>query len=243
MSNKTVPIGPFDVADASSQDIIERLANADGQHIAYALHVGGLNKIHDRDFVDAMRSAGTIYADGIAPVLLAKLGGARAIQRSSTTDIGIPVIVTLAKRLQRPVRIAIVGGKPGVAEQAGFRIEKATSSEICLATHGYHRAYHQILQQILETKPDILIVGMGMPAEAHWVESNRTALPDCLIMTCGGWLGFLTGAESRAPKFLQAAGLEWLYRLAQSPRRLFKRYLTGVRTVFRLIPQQRTLRK
>jgi N-acetylglucosaminyldiphosphoundecaprenol N-acetyl-beta-D-mannosaminyltransferase len=60
-----------------------------------------------------------------------------------------------------------------------------------------------------------------------WVEEHAQDLPPCLVMTCGGWFGFITQDEKRAPQWVCDAGLEWTYRLAQNPRRLGKRYAKG----------------
>ena len=60
-----------------------------------------------------------------------------------------------------------------------------------------------------------------------WVDAHVQDLPPCLVMTCGGWFGFITQDEKRAPQWVCDAGLEWTYRIAQSPRRLAKRYARG----------------
>ena len=60
-----------------------------------------------------------------------------------------------------------------------------------------------------------------------WAVQHRTELATGLVLTCGGWLGFLVGQEARAPVIAQRLGLEWAFRLLQSPRRLASRYLRG----------------
>jgi N-acetylglucosaminyldiphosphoundecaprenol N-acetyl-beta-D-mannosaminyltransferase len=70
-------------------------------------------------------------------------------------------------------------------------------------------------------------VGLGAPREMKWVDQHVKDLPPSLVMTCGGWFGFITQDEKRAPQWVCDAGLEWTYRIAQSPRRLAKRYARG----------------
>ena len=57
-------------------------------------------------------------------------------------------------------------------------------------------------------------------------------------MTCGGWFGFVVGDEQRAPEWMQRIGMEWTWRLAQSPRRLAKRYALGAVRTAQLVPVQ-----
>ncbi|BDI21641.1 WecB/TagA/CpsF family glycosyltransferase [Herbiconiux sp. L3-i23] len=231
-----VAIGPFEVIDLPQREVIDLIASSeDPKPVAFALHVGGLNHRHDREFVQAMSSTPLVYADGAATVLLAKLGGARRIERAATTDIGIPTMVQRAKLLGRSARVAIVGGPPGLAERSGDALEAASHLlRVPYVTHGYHDDFTEVLAELRSVQPDIIVVGLGMPREAIWVEQHLAELPDSLIITCGGWLGFLAGDEQRAPKVMQNSGTEWVYRLAQSPGRLAKRYGSGLLTVAKM---------
>jgi N-acetylglucosaminyldiphosphoundecaprenol N-acetyl-beta-D-mannosaminyltransferase len=68
---------------------------------------------------------------------------------------------------------------------------------------------------------------MGAPREMLWVRNWYHHLPHLLLLTCGGWFGFLAGDERRAGALLRRSGLEWIARVAQSPRRLGPRYARG----------------
>ena len=235
-----VAVGPFEVLDLNREAVVAAIgASPSAQPVAYALHVGGLNHRQDREFVEAMRSTDLVYADGAAVVLLARFAGAESITRAATTDIGIDSLVARAKHLGRQITVAVVGGPPGLAERAGKALEAASDSlRLVYATDGFHEDYTQVFADLAEARPDAVVVGLGMPREAIWVHQNRKSLPNALILTCGGWLGFLAGEERRAPEFMQKFGLEWLYRVSQSPRRLAARYGTGMLTVARMSPAQ-----
>jgi exopolysaccharide biosynthesis WecB/TagA/CpsF family protein len=85
----------------------------------------------------------------------------------------------------------------------------------------------RVVEEINATGADILWVGMGAPHELAFSLRNRTRLTNIgLIKTSGGLFDFLSGKNSRAPQWMQSAGLEWLYRLALEPRRLFGRYVS-----------------
>jgi N-acetylglucosaminyldiphosphoundecaprenol N-acetyl-beta-D-mannosaminyltransferase len=234
-----VNVGPFKVADCARDALIEGVTDdRSPKRVVYALHVGGLN-VRDRvDYVAAMNNGDYVYADGTAVVALAKLGGARHVQRAATTDIGLDLLRAEGGQLGRDPRIAVIGGPAGLAEAAGGTLTQSGVGNVVYVSHGYHRTYDDVLSDLREVEPDVVIVGMGMPREAIWVDENRDHLPDALIMTCGGWLGFLAGTERRAPSWMQRTGLEWAYRLWQSPRRLWSRYATGVWTSMSIAPSQ-----
>jgi N-acetylglucosaminyldiphosphoundecaprenol N-acetyl-beta-D-mannosaminyltransferase len=236
----TIPIGPFEVYDGPADSLVREISASTAKvTIAFALHVGGLNHWKDLDYVRAMRSADFVYADGAAVVLLARLRGASRIKRSSTTDIGYPLLEALTRRLGRPARVAIIGGPVSLAERAGRALARAGGATIAYATHGYHPNWVPVLKQLNEARPDLVIVGMGMPLEAKWVAANMGAFPsDCVVLTCGGWLGFLAGDERRAPTWMQRLGAEWVARMMQAPSRLVPRYLRGMLTTLQLLPTQ-----
>lgn len=98
---------------------------------------------------------------------------------------------------------------------------------------GFRSDWTPVLEELKGARPDVVFVGMGMPREAQWVSAHVDSLAPGLVMTCGGWFGFLAGEESRAPAIVQRHGIEWVWRLVQSPR-LLSRYTRGTLTTARL---------
>lgn len=233
------------VLDGALDEVVRAAAvPAKGRaRLVYALHVGGLLHRDDAEFCDALRGADLVYADGAAVVLLAKAAGADRIERAATTDIGIPIIEALATKLGRRVRTALIGGRPGLAQAAAQRLEDIAPVDAVLVAHGYFNDDTEMLRELDLAAPDLVIVGLGMPYEAKWTYRHREDLPSAVILTCGGWFGFLVGEERRAPSFLQHVGLEWTYRLMQDFPRLSGRYGRGVLAVLRLLPGQFRLRR
>jgi N-acetylglucosaminyldiphosphoundecaprenol N-acetyl-beta-D-mannosaminyltransferase len=231
-------VGPFRVPDATREEFVElvlTLAGAShggpGRHgpaLVYALHVGGLNARHDVRFVDAMLRADLVGADGGSVVFLARLAGAKAIERVPTTDVGWDILRGLAVRLGRDARVALVGGPPGLAQRAGDVLSRDAPVQVVHTDHGYHDDWASPLQKLRASTPDITLVGLGAPHEMTWCQDNRDELPGRLVVTCGGWFGHLVGDEARAPTFLRRPGVEWVARLAQSPMRLGPRYARGL---------------
>lgn len=225
-----VRVGPFPVVDLTYEDVAERGAHDVSraeQSRLYALHVGGLLSRDDPEFVAEMNEAETVAADGGSIVLLARLAGARRIERAPTTDLGWDIIRRAAGRLGRPVRVALIGGPEGLAVRAGERLEAEAPCRVIAAVHGYHDEWTGPLEGVRESSPDVCFVGMGAPLEMTWVRRHRGSLPDCAIVTCGGWFGFLAGEEARAPRLIRRSGLEWIARVAQDPVRLLPRYAKG----------------
>jgi exopolysaccharide biosynthesis WecB/TagA/CpsF family protein len=104
--------------------------------------------------------------------------------------------------------------------------------------HGYFSRdeEEEICDEINLTQPDVIWVGLSVPREYEFSVRNKARLRAGWLVTCGGCYSFITGAHRRAPHWMQAAGLEWLFRLIQEPRRLFWRYaVTNPLAVFLLL--------
>lgn len=228
---RTVLLGPVKVADAPRREVVEAIAESVCKRarpvMAFALHVGGLTALSDEGFVSALNAAEIVYADGAAVVCLAKLHGARHIERAATTDIGLEILAAASRNLGRRLRVALVGGPPGLTQRAALELERLAPLDVVAVSDGFRGAWDDFLAELHDAGADVLIVGMGMPKEAKWASTHRERLTTSLVLTCGGWFGFLVGDERRAPRLLQAGGLEWLWRMSQSPRRLWRRYLRG----------------
>lgn len=238
---ETVPVGPFRVADAASDDVVTRVvelstAAPERPVLVFALHVGGLNERADAAFVEAMAHADVVYADGGSVVLLARIAGASAVTRAPTTDMGWQLIAALAQALDRRVRLALVGGPDGLAERAGAELAAGSPADIVGTWHGYQDDWAATLAQVRAARPDMTVVGLGAPREMTWAVEWRDLLPPGVLLTCGGWFGHIVGDEKRAPRVIRRPGLEWLARVAQQPRRLGPRYARGVLTSAALVP-------
>jgi len=239
---RTVPVGPFRLLDLDKTALVSAIADtAVADHgrkptLAFACHVGGLNLRSDREFVGAMQRADLAYADGVSVIALMKLAGATAVERHPTTDLGWETFVALHERLGRPVRVVLLGGPEGLAERAGAVMAAEEHIDIVHTEHGYHSDWTPVLDRLAGIKYDVLVVGLGMPAEALWAARYVDRLPNALVLTCGGWFGYIVGEEKRAPEWMRKSGLEWVARIAQSPGRLWKRYATGALSTAAMVP-------
>jgi N-acetylglucosaminyldiphosphoundecaprenol N-acetyl-beta-D-mannosaminyltransferase len=109
--------------------------------------------------------------------------------------------------------VFLFGSAPGVAERAAERLaRRAPGLRICGTLDGFAGA-RQAMERIQQTRPDVLVVCLGNPAQERWVEDHIAALDVKLVWGAGGALDFYSGDVPLAPVWVQRAGLEWLFRL------------------------------
>lgn len=128
-------------------------------------------------------------------------------------------------------RVFYLGSAPGVAEKGADRLRSAFPALQIETAHGYFDARpgsedcDRILQAITAFRADILIVGMGMPRQEHWILDHFERIEAPVILTSGAAMDYYAGVVSTPPRWMGRVGLEWLYRLMDDPRRLARRYL------------------
>ncbi|GIK84392.1 MAG: UDP-N-acetyl-D-mannosaminuronic acid transferase [Patescibacteria group bacterium] len=95
-----------------------------------------------------------------------------------------------------------------------------------------------IVDAINKSKPDIVFVGLGCPNQELWIMENRSKVSAPVLIGVGAAFDFISGKVQQAPVWMQNSGLEWLYRLIQEPKRLWKRYLIlNTLFIFKIIKQ------
>ena len=188
--------------------------------------------LHRKD--EAMRRfysmAKFVHIDGMALVFVGRLFGFHLERRHRVTYVDwTPVLV--AKAAEQGWRIFYLGSKPEVAKQ-GAAILRQRFPELEIGTsHGYFNSKPdgaentEIVQKINDFQPHILMVGMGMPRQEHWIMNNRDRLQVNVILPSGAAIDYVAGAVPTPPRWAGKIGLEWLFRLFSEPRRLWRRYL------------------
>lgn len=124
-------------------------------------------------------------------------------------------------------RVYHLGCAPGVGDRALAAIRANFPGVVADGRHGFfdpERDTPEVLAEIAAFGPDVLMVGMGMPRQEHWILANLHRLPPCLILPVGGALAYEAGEVATAPRWTGRLGVEWLWRFATEPRRLFHRY-------------------
>jgi N-acetylglucosaminyldiphosphoundecaprenol N-acetyl-beta-D-mannosaminyltransferase len=173
----------------------------------------------NKTFRHAINSAALVIADGIGVVWATRYVGSPTPERITGTD----TLVALARRCaEAGYRLYLLGAAPGVAEEAGARLQAfAPGLEIAGTYAGSPDAAEEdaIIERIRAAGTDVLCVAYGAPAQDLWIYRNLTRLPTAVAMGVGGAYDFLVGRQRRAPRMMQRMGLEWLYRLYREPWR------------------------
>jgi len=131
---------------------------------------------------------------------------------------------------ERGWRVFFLGSAAEACDKAAAKI-RGDWPGVRLATHhGYFDMApgsvenEAVLWEIDAFQPHILLVGMGMPRQEVWVSRNYDRLPNCAVFTVGGAFDYEAGVQKPSPRWMGRLGVEWLFRLASNPRRLFFRY-------------------
>jgi N-acetylglucosaminyldiphosphoundecaprenol N-acetyl-beta-D-mannosaminyltransferase len=191
----------------------------------------------DARFRDTFVQADLIHADGQASVFASRLFTNTPVpERSATTDF-----IHDAARLgaEHGLRFFLLGATEEANAEAARILEQTYPGlKIVGRRHGYFSRDEEedICDEINLTMPDVIWVGLSVPLEYAFAARNRSRLKAGWLVTCGGCYNFITGAYLRAPEWMQAAGLEWLFRLIREPKRLFWRYaVTNPLAIFLLL--------
>ena len=177
----------------------------------------------------ALERADLVYCDGYGVRLAAKALDAEIPHRMTGAD-WIWHLAALCEAAGQSVYL--LGSEPGVAAETGRRLGRWYPR---LAISGTHHGFFDIgsphddrvVEDINERRPDIVLVGMGTPKQELWVEHNAARLNTDVLWTVGALFDYVSGRVPRAPGWLADNGLEWIFRLAIEPQRMWRRYLLG----------------
>lgn len=168
-----------------------------------------------------------VLNDGKGVMLAALLKGRRFPADLNGNRIGS---LLLGRAAERGWPVYFLGGRPGVAERAADRARALHPQlRIVGARDGYFAAgeERQVISEIEAAEAGLLFVALGNPRQEEWLDANIARTGARLGMGVGAFFDFLAGEVARAPGWVNRIGLEWAFRLAREPRRLWRRYLLG----------------
>lgn len=194
-------------------------------------------RVRHPELLDVLRTSDMNTADGMPLVWATRLLGGNIPERVSGSDL-IPSLARSADRSN--ISIYLLGGNKETTQRAaevllhdnpdlliagmdcpfvcteggGIAFEGETDSEIC--------------NKINRSGAQLLLIGFGNPKQEMWFQRNRSRLHTNVAMGVGGTFNFIAGDVMRAPPWMQKAGLEWLFRFLEEPKRLWKRYAVGL---------------
>lgn len=203
------------------------------------LHIGVVNaakivKMHtDAGLRDSVLASDVIYADGMAVVWASKLLGAPLVGRIAGIDLMFGIF---ARGDQENYRIYCLGATDEVVSKVAQEVLRLYPG-VCLvgARNGYFSddEAEEVARHIRDARADVLFVAITSPRKEKFLERWQSFMAVPVCHGVGGSFDVMAGKVRRAPESWQKMGMEWLYRVLQEPRRLWRRYLiTNSRFMF-----------
>lgn len=176
----------------------------------------------DKEFNKILNSADLVVPDGIGIVIASKINRKKLKERVAGYDL---VQKLFEKIKDTDYTVYFLGAAPHIAEAAKKNMEKKYHGIKIIGVHdGYFDKKKEkiIIDEIKNLKPDILLVGLGVPRQEKWIYSNKNNLPVKISIGVGGSFDVMSGNIKRAPKIFIKLGMEWFYRLLQQPQRFVR---------------------
>lgn len=224
---------PFDnVTKAEAVALVEEMIASREPHYLVTPNVDFL--VQARKDVELRRilfEAHLVLCDGTPLVWASRLLGNALPERVAGADL-VPMLTRIAA--EKKYRLFLLGATAESAERAVSRLHEQFP-ELIIAGH-YSPPFNQLLEmdheeiksRVLRARPDLLFVSFGCPKQEKWVAMHYRSLGVPVTAGVGATIDFLAGQVRRAPVWMQRSGTEWIFRLAQEPRRLFRRYFTDL---------------
>ena len=235
MGKATILGVPFDVKTmAEAADTAVGFMTEPGQHIICTPNPEIVMEAQtDTELMNILKAADMVTADGIGIVWASKYAENIIIERVSGYDLVLQIFDRIKDTNNT---VYMFGGAPGVAEKAAEEMRKKYPGLKIVGIHdGYFDAKEEknIIADIKEKKPSLLLVGLGSPKQEKWIYSNLRFTGAKLAIGIGGSFDVMSGNLKRAPEFFCKLGIEWLYRLIKQPTR-FKRMMRLPKFVLRV---------
>jgi N-acetylglucosaminyldiphosphoundecaprenol N-acetyl-beta-D-mannosaminyltransferase len=212
-------------------DVIDQWIVGKDPHYVCVTGVHGVMESYRQEAVrNIHNAAGLVVPDGMPLVWLSRLKGFRHVTRVYGPDL---MLALCERSIGRGYRHFLYGGAPGIAEQLGARLQSRlpglkVAGVYCPPFRASTPAEdEQIVETINSAGPDIVWVGISTPKQEMWMAQHLGRLDAPVLIGVGAAFDFHSGVKRQAPRWVMRAGLEWMYRLIQEPRRLGPRYLVN----------------
>jgi exopolysaccharide biosynthesis WecB/TagA/CpsF family protein len=168
-----------------------------------------------------------VLNDGVGVSMAARMQGRRFPANLNGSDFTPKLLRRCA---ENGWRVYLLGGLPGVAEEAGAKLKREIPAlQVAGTRHGYFEPEDEaaVAATVRASGAQVVLVGLGNPDQEAWLDRNLAGTGARLGVGVGAFLDFAAGRVRRAPAWVNSAGLEWVYRLLREPGRLWRRYLLG----------------
>ncbi len=237
-----------DVVDhqSATEKIAELAMRTDGSYVCFSTVHMVMESYDNAEYGAKVNNADFIITDGMPLVWMQKLQGAENASRVRANDLMILLCEYSAKN---NLSVGFYGGQQKVIDAIIERAAKELPNlRIVYAFSPPFRALSEaedveIVAEINRQKPELLFIGLGCPKQENWMSAHKNKI-NSVMLGVGASFDFYAGNVKESPEWMGKLGLEWLYRLTQEPKRLWKRYLIlNPRFLFQAILQLSGLKK
>lgn len=221
-----IPFDPMTIEDAVAR--VGEMIAARRPHFVVTANVDFLIQARrDAELRQALYLADYVLCDGTPLLWASRWLGNSLPGRSAGSDL-VPVL--LRRAAEKGWKVFLLGAADGVAEAAASRIALQYPSLPPVSFYAppfrplKDMNHEEIVARIQAAQPDILLVAFGCPKQEKWIAMHYRTLGVPVCIGVGATVDFLAGRVRRAPPWMRRSGLEWIYRLLQEPRRLYRRY-------------------
>ena len=219
----------IDVLDvAQTIDLVEQYVIQKEPLHLIGVNADKLNEIAKNDrLCGIVNNCGIINADGASVILASKYLKKPLPERVAGIDL-MQDLIQLSK--EKGYRVYLLGARQEVVEKTAETLrQQHPKLQIVGVRNGYFKQedWPAVSQELKNAEPDFVFVGITSPLKEYLVEFLQADGHRCVFMGVGGSFDVISGNISRAPKWVQKINMEWMYRLLQEPKRLFKRYFVG----------------
>lgn len=193
----------------------------------------------DQEFRKIYDKADLVLTDGQPIIWFSKFFGEKIKEKISGSDLSIKLC---GKAAENNLSIFLLGAAEGVGEAAAKRMKETYKGLEIAGIYSPKMGFEndpqeldKIVNLINEADPDLLYLGLGSPKQEKFFISCKDRLNVPVALALGASIDFMAGEKRRAPVWMSNVGLEWLYRLCQEPKRLFKRYLVDDMRFFKYV--------
>ena len=224
-----VPVSAVNMAQAVAT-IESWIEKRQTQYVCVTGVHGVMESQRDEKLLRTHAGAGLVTPDGMPLLWLGRLRGFKEMDRVYGPDL---MLRLCGRSLTGGYRHYLYGGGEGVPERLSARLAERFPGIHIAGTYSppfrplSPEEDDAVVRRINAARPDIVWIGLGTPKQERWMEAHRDRLEAAVLIGVGAAFDFHAGSKRQAPHWMQRSGLEWLFRVANEPRRLWRRYLVN----------------
>lgn len=225
-------IGQLAIDQLTFEDAVQQIGRLVDLHQGGYVFTANVDHVvlaeDNAQFREAYSRAAISVVDGMPIVWASKAMDVTLPERIAGSDLILPLMKLGA---ERKWRVFLLGAGPGVAAKVAKQVKDAYGVEVVgwdspmVKTDAGDAQNDPIVAKIREEDPHLLFVALGSPKQEVWISQVAGKLGPTVAIGIGAGFDFIAGTAKRAPRWISKAGFEWLYRLVNEPKRLWRRYI------------------